>query len=83
MTNTYNIGGTDGSIMVPVLSETGSLMAYVLYEAPTGLLRDPYSCMSIRRAFPDNTQTIPRQYNTHSSRHLSRPDIAIHVKNKS
>jgi hypothetical protein len=48
--------------MVPVLSETGSLMAYVLYEDPTGLLRNPYSCMSIPRAVPEHSQTIPRAF---------------------
>jgi hypothetical protein len=59
MTNTYNIAGTDGNVLVPVLSETGSLMAYVLYEDPTGLLRNPYSCMSSPRAVPEHSQTIP------------------------
>ena len=67
MTNTFNIAGADGSVMVPVLNETGSLMAYVLYPDPTGILQELYSCMTIRRAFPDKTQAIPRQYNIHSS----------------
>jgi len=67
MTNTFNIAGADGSVMVPELSETGSLMAYVLYPDTTGTLQELYSCMTIRRAFPDNMQAIPRHYNTHSS----------------
>jgi hypothetical protein len=65
MTNTYNIAGTDGSVLVPVLSETGSLMVYVLYEDPIGLLRNPYSCMSIPRALPEQSQSIRRQYPEH------------------
>src|SRR5688572_29378954 len=66
MTNTYNIAGTDGNVMVPVLSETGSLMAYVLYPDPTGLLQELYSCMTISRQYSDNAQTMPRQSNTHA-----------------
>jgi hypothetical protein len=65
MANTYNLTGTDASVMVPVLCETGSLMAYVLYEAPTGLLRDPYSCMSSLRAVTEHLQTIPRASDTY------------------
>jgi hypothetical protein len=67
MTNTYNIAGADGSVMVPVLSETGSLMAYVLYPDTTGILQEHYSCMSIFRQSLDHTQRLPRQSNTHSS----------------
>ena len=66
-TNTYNIAGADGSVMVPVLSETGSLMAYVLYPDTTGILQEHYSCMSIFRQSLDHSQRIPRQSNTHSS----------------
>jgi hypothetical protein len=46
------------------LSETGSLMAYVLYGDPTGLLRNLYSCMTIPRAFSEHSQTIPRPSDT-------------------
>jgi hypothetical protein len=62
MTNTYNIAAINGSVLVPVLSETGSLMAYVLYETPTGLLGNPYSYMSSPRAVPEQSQTIPRAF---------------------
>ena len=43
MTNTYNITGADGSVMVPVLSETGSLMVYILYPDLQGSSRDSMS----------------------------------------
>jgi hypothetical protein len=67
MTNIYNIAGADGNVMVPVLSQTGSLMAYVLSADPTGTLREHYSCMTIPRPFSDNTQTIPRPFEIHST----------------
>jgi hypothetical protein len=67
MTNTYNIAGADGNVMVPVLSDTGSLMAYVLYPDPTGTLQELYSCMAIPRQYPGHSQAIPRQSNIHSS----------------
>ncbi|WP_209145224.1 MULTISPECIES: hypothetical protein, partial [Niastella] len=66
MTNTYNIARTDGSVMVPVLTESGSLMAYVLYPDTTGTLQELYSWMSIPRQFPYSVQAIPRQINTHT-----------------
>jgi hypothetical protein len=34
MTNTFNIAGTDGIVMVPVLSETGSLMGLAVVHGP-------------------------------------------------
>src|SRR5687767_1387293 len=58
MTNTFNIAGADGNVMVPVLSETGSLMAYLLYPDPTGILQ---GSMGVRPS-PGNTQAISRQY---------------------
>ncbi|OQP63791.1 hypothetical protein A3860_22900 [Niastella vici] len=67
MTNTFNIAGADGNVMVPVLSDTGSLMAYILYPDPTGILQELYSCMSIFRQSLDHVQRISRQSNTHSS----------------
>ncbi|THU38265.1 hypothetical protein FAM09_16445 [Niastella caeni] len=64
MTNTFNIAGADGNVMVPVLSETGSLMAYVLYPDTTGTLQELYSCMSIFRESSDHSQRIPRHSST-------------------
>jgi hypothetical protein len=65
MTNTYNIAAIDGNVLVPVLSETGSLMAYLLSADPTGTLQELYSCMSILRGYPENTQRISVQYGYH------------------
>jgi hypothetical protein len=67
MTNTFNIAGADGNVMVPVLSETGSLMAYILSADPTGILKELYGCMTIPRQWLDNTQTMVRQSDPHSS----------------
>jgi hypothetical protein len=67
MTNTYNIAGADGNVMVPVLTETGSLMAYVLYPDPTGILQELYGCKAIARQYPGHCQAIPRQFNIHST----------------
>ncbi len=61
MTNTYNIAGTDSNVMVPVLSETGSLMAYLLYPDPTGVLSELYCNMTTLRQLSDNSQTTLRQ----------------------
>jgi len=67
MTNTYNIAGADGNVMVPVLSDNGSLMAYILYPDPTGTLQELYSCMAISRPYSGHYQAMPRQSNTHYS----------------
>ena len=66
MTNTYNIAGTDGNVMVPVLNETGSLMAYLLYPDPTGILKELYCCMAIPRQYPGHYQAMPRQSDDHT-----------------
>ena len=66
MTNTFNIAGADGNVMVPVLSETGSLMAYLLYPDSTGILQELYGCMTIPRQSLDHSQTILRQSDAHS-----------------
>src|SRR5689334_19644326 len=66
MTNTYNIAGTDGSVMVPVLSETDSLMAYLLYPNPTGVLQEYYPQLSISVPVSDQSQSFSLQCNTHS-----------------
>src|SRR5688572_1924160 len=58
MTNTYNIAGTDGSVLVPVLTETGNLMAYLLYPDTTGILQE-YMCA---RPSSGHSQAILRQY---------------------
>ena len=62
MTNTYNIAAINGNVLVPVFSETGSVMAWLLSADPTGTLQELYSCMSILRGYPENTQRIPREY---------------------
>lgn len=62
MTHITNIAGADGSVMVPVLTETGSLMAYLLYPNPAGVLQDYYPCKAIPREYLGNSQAIPRQY---------------------
>jgi hypothetical protein len=66
MTNTYNIGATEGNVMVPVLSETGSLMAYLLYPDPTGILQELYCSKAIPRPFPGHSQAIPRPLGYHA-----------------
>ena len=66
MTNTFNIAGADGNVLVPVLSETGSLMAYVLSADPTGMLRGLYCSMTTLRPLLDHSLTTPRQPDTHS-----------------
>ena len=62
MTNTYNIAAINGNVLVPVFSETGSVMAWLLSADPIGTLQELYSCMSILRGYPENTQRIPREY---------------------
>lgn len=62
MTNTYNIAAIDGNVMVPVLSENGSLMAYLLYPDPTGVLQESYSCKAIARPSLGHSQAIPRPF---------------------
>jgi hypothetical protein len=52
--NTFNIA--DGTVMVPILYETGSLMAYLLYPDPTGMLGELYGFISSFRQLPDNFQ---------------------------
>jgi hypothetical protein len=64
--------------MVPVLSETGSLMAYVLYPDSTGILQELYGCKAISRLFSGNTQAIPRQSNSHSSSTQGDTTAPIH-----
>lgn len=64
MTNTYNIAAIDGNVLVPVLSETGSLLAYLLSADPTGILRELYSSMSTLRELSENSQRTPRELNT-------------------
>ena len=54
MTNIFNIAGADGNVMVPVLSETGSLMALVLYTDSTGILQE----LMAARPSPGNTQSL-------------------------
>ncbi len=66
MTNPFNIAGADGNLMVPVLSETGNLMAYLLYPDPTGVLKELYCSMTTPRQLLDNSQTTLRQLNTNS-----------------
>jgi hypothetical protein len=66
MTNIYNIAGADGNVMVPVLSETGSLMAYLLYPDPTGILQELYYSMATPRQLLGNSQATPRQLHASS-----------------
>lgn len=58
MTNTYNIAAVDGNVMVPVLSETGSLMAYLLYPNPQGTLQEYYSC----KYYPSAISVLSQNY---------------------
>ncbi|HEX6426191.1 MAG TPA: hypothetical protein VF008_00845 [Niastella sp.] len=60
MTNTFNIAGAVGNVMVPVLSENGSLMAYLLYPDPTGILQELYGCKAIPRQYPGHSQAMLR-----------------------
>jgi hypothetical protein len=66
MTNTFNIAGADGNVMVPVLSETGSLMAYLLYPNPAGVLQEYYPQLSIPVPVSEQSQSFSLQDNTHS-----------------
>jgi len=62
MTNTYNITATDGNVMVPVLTENGSLMAWLLYPDPTGILKELYYSMTTVRPLLDHSQTTVRAF---------------------
>ena len=66
MTNTFNIAGADGNVLVPVLSETGSLMAYVLSADPTGMLRGLYCSMTTLRPLLEHSLTTVRALDTNS-----------------
>jgi hypothetical protein len=54
---------TDGNVIVPVLSETGSLMVGIWPGYCTGLLQGPYRDIHVRKTIPreylENTQRIP------------------------
>jgi hypothetical protein len=52
--------------MVPVLSETGSLMAYLLYADPTGILQESYGCRAMVGQYPGNTWAIAGESDAHS-----------------
>jgi hypothetical protein len=51
--------------MVPVLSDTGSLIACMVYADPIGILSTLYGCMTMPRQYSDSIQTIVRQANNH------------------
>ncbi|WP_315816174.1 hypothetical protein [Paraflavitalea speifideaquila] len=68
MTNTLNIAGRDGSVMVPVLYETGSRIACLLYPDPQGIPEEYYPAKAIPRQYLGNTQAIPPQKNSHTGR---------------
>ena len=53
----YPITGPDGGIMVPVLYNTGSGMAWIVYTDSTGILQE----LMVARQSPGNTQAITRQ----------------------
>ena len=52
--------------MVPVLNETGSLMAYLLYPNPAGVLQEYYPHMSIPVPFSEQSRPFSLQRNIHS-----------------
>jgi hypothetical protein len=64
--------------MVPVLNETGSLMAYLLYPDPTGILQELYCCKAIPRQLPGNSLATPRQPDINSG---NTPYGALYYKN--
>lgn len=57
MTQMHNIAGQDGSVMVPVLAENGSLMAYLVYPNPQGVLQEYYPSQTTLRPLRDHSQT--------------------------
>lgn len=63
MTNIAQLAGPDSSVMVPVVSENGGLMAWMLYPDPTGILQECYSPKTIPRAFTDHSLSTPPQDN--------------------
>jgi hypothetical protein len=63
---THNIAGLDGSVLVPVLSVTGILMAYLLPANPQGIVEEFYPAKAMVRQYVGNTQAIPPQQNTHT-----------------
>jgi hypothetical protein len=65
MTNSYNIAGTDGSVLVPVLNQTGSVMAWMLYPNPSGVLQDYYPELSIPVPASELSQRFSLQRNTY------------------
>ena len=56
------LAGADGNVMVPVLSETGSFMACLLYPYSTGILQELYCS----RPFPGHSQAIARPFAGHT-----------------
>ena len=52
--------------MVPVLSATGSLMAYLLYPDPIGTLQEHYGFSAIPRQYLCSARAIPPQSDTYS-----------------
>jgi len=67
LTHTYNIAGTDGNVMVPVLPETGSLIAHLLHATPPGIAQGSHFCMAIAGQYLGNIWAIPRQYLYHKN----------------
>ena len=57
-----DIAGAYGNVLVPVLSETGSLMAYLLHTDPPGIAQESHSSKAIVGQYPGHTQAIPGQY---------------------
>lgn len=75
MINLANITATAGSVMVPVVNEKGSLMAYLLYPDPVGIVQEYYPCQYYPNTIPILSEYSPQQLNTTgNSRHANLHD---------
>jgi hypothetical protein len=68
--------------MVPVLSETGSLMAYLLYPDPQGILQEYYSCKYYPRAISVLSQSYLRAFSMNKNAFSWAGQLSIHSQQK-
>lgn len=61
MTQMQHLATQDGSVLLPVLNEFGTLVAYLAYPNPAGVLQEFYGSMSIPRTLSEHSQSTPWQ----------------------
>lgn len=62
MTQMQHLATQDGSVLLPVLDQTGTLVAYLAYPNPAGVLQEFYGSLTIRRPLSDHSLTTPRPF---------------------